>query len=311
MIIALALLASASCVSRNNHELVVMQLDATRTALSAHQADSRGEASTLLMQIKDLEKQIHSRQMQLDALADRDMGHIGELRELQLEYAELLSIASTPPECPVPPPPTRRRRPKTPPVCPPWEVEPMVLASVEQMKRALAHEAQAEFAEGRVAERHQRLIEQFAPLVEEGWVTVERRGEASVVTLPAAKLFQEGRVMLSPRGDDILQQTADALSKLHGREMSIRGHTDNSAFHSAELASNWELGFARSALVLRVLRDMKTTQPAHAESWADTKPIGDNDTEEGRKRNHRVELWLTEIEGLEERFDPTPDEPKP
>lgn len=70
--------------------------------------------------------------------------------------------------------------------------------------------------------------------------------------------------------------------------IEIQGHTDT----TGEDDYNLELGFKRAEAVLRYL-NMRHGLPLHrmsAISYGEAAPIGDNSTQEGRKRNRRVVL---------------------
>jgi len=116
--------------------------------------------------------------------------------------------------------------------------------------------------------------------------TVDERGV--VLTLPAdALLFDAGSADIGDRGVEILQQVAEVL-KGTTNELLIEGHTDSRPLVGD---SNWDLSSQRAASVAEVLIAAGIDpERLVVEGFADTRPVADNDTEEGRRKNRRVEL---------------------
>lgn len=99
--------------------------------------------------------------------------------------------------------------------------------------------------------------------------------------------FQSGSAVLTPVGQGILNDMAVALNKVGGRSVRIIGHTDDQGIPATNLA----LSLARANTVKAYL----ITKGLHAESLTaqglgSTKPIADNATDEGRRRNRRIEF---------------------
>lgn len=76
-------------------------------------------------------------------------------------------------------------------------------------------------------------------------------------------------------------------------EVRIAGHTDNTPINTLEFPSNWELSAARAISVAEEL--MLNSVPGSdisAVGYADSRPVGNNSSAEGRALNRRVELVL-------------------
>lgn len=300
------LLLLASCVTPSHHELVVMQLDATRAALSAQQASSREESADLETQLTALEHEIDMRQAQLDLLTAQHISHEADLEALRERYAALLAEAkatAVPPPTPAPLRPSPHPKVPLAPIPPPT---PVLDASVAEMKAALAVSADDAFQKKRAAQRFGLVQDRFKGLVADGFATVEQHGSSAVVVILAAKLFNEGTVELSPRGEDIAKRAATAMAGMDGWDVEIEGHTDVAPYHSPELPSNWELGFARGIAVLRALQQAGMDETAHVTSFAGTEPRFPTDAPDAARENARVEIWLSEIPDIDKRFAPTP-----
>jgi chemotaxis protein MotB len=88
----------------------------------------------------------------------------------------------------------------------------------------------------------------------------------------------------------------------------IEGHTDNLPIKTVEFPSNWQLSAMRSANVIYFLSSAGGVSEAQLSSaaFADQHPIASNDSDEGRRRNRRVDIvfmkgqWQTagKTEGL-------------
>jgi chemotaxis protein MotB len=81
------------------------------------------------------------------------------------------------------------------------------------------------------------------------------------------------------------------------RRVLIEGHTDNVPIGPqlrSRFPSNWELSTARATEVVRRLIDRTHLAPERVQpaGRADTDPVVSNDTEDGRRRNRRIEIIL-------------------
>lgn len=75
--------------------------------------------------------------------------------------------------------------------------------------------------------------------------------------------------------------------------IAVHGHTDAVPIHSVRYPSNWELSGARAGSVVRYFEaNGIDKQRLRAVGFADTRPLADNDSAEGRASNRRVELVL-------------------
>lgn len=106
-------------------------------------------------------------------------------------------------------------------------------------------------------------------------------------------LFDSSQADLSRSGLSVLRRIVGVLGET-GHEITVEGHTDSVAVRrNVRYPSNWELSSARAGSVVRYLQanGIASTR-LKAIGYADTRPIGDNHTPEGRARNRRVELLI-------------------
>jgi len=110
-------------------------------------------------------------------------------------------------------------------------------------------------------------------------------------------LFDSGESVIKPAGLEVLRRVGTILKKVEGREIEVQGHTDNVPI-VGQLAkrypTNWELSTARATNVARFLQDAAKLEPTllFAAGFSEYRPRAPNDTEEGRRRNRRIEILL-------------------
>ena len=100
--------------------------------------------------------------------------------------------------------------------------------------------------------------------------------------------FDTGSDRLRPESTPTLKEIAAMLKEHADLRLAIEGHTDN----VGQAAANQSLSEARAAAVRKHLVDSYGIDAARLEAkgLGATKPVGSNDTPEGRQSNRRVEL---------------------
>ena len=114
------------------------------------------------------------------------------------------------------------------------------------------------------------------------------------ITLNDRFLFDIGRANLKADSTETLKRLASLFKQLQTM-ISIEGHTDNLPITSkSKYADNWELSGARALSVLRYFIDKESLDPEGFQyaGYADTRPVGDNNTSAGRQKNRRVEITV-------------------
>jgi chemotaxis protein MotB len=178
-------------------------------------------------------------------------------------------------------------------------------ASVQEMTTALAElEKRRAEAEARVQE-FKKLLDRFKTLIESGRLKVKIVEGRMVVELATDILFASGSATLSKEGKAAISEVARLLASIPGREFQVAGHTDNVPIATAQYPSNWELAGARAITVVRTM--VQAGMPPErisAASYADTKPVAPNDSNETRAQNRRIEIVvvpdLSSLPGSEE-----------
>ena len=158
---------------------------------------------------------------------------------------------------------------------PGWEAkgrEVTTLSSVEEIKSALSEE------------------------IADGIAEVEKQGDSVLIRLTKADSFVSGEATLSKNFESTLLRVGTALEDTIGI-IRVEGHTDNQMVgFSDRYKSNFDLSAARAAAVADYLMASTQLQTGRMTitGLADTKPMADNTTPEGRAKNRRIELYLDE-----------------
>ncbi|MBW2940395.1 OmpA family protein [Zhongshania sp. CAU 1632] len=130
--------------------------------------------------------------------------------------------------------------------------------------------------------------------ISEGLVEVENDGnKVIIIRIRERGSFPSGKSDLSPGFDAVIVKFGNVLDDISG-QIVVAGHTDNRPIHTDRFYSNWDLSSARAATVIRSIVERSGQSPARfrVAGYADTRPIADNKTVEGRARNRRVEIFM-------------------
>ncbi len=99
--------------------------------------------------------------------------------------------------------------------------------------------------------------------------------------------FQTGKAILRPESEDALNQVLRFLENNPSMRLEISGHTDN----TGSLRINQKLSRDRAGAVVNYLVGKGIPQSMlESKGYADTQPVADNNTSEGRTQNRRVEF---------------------
>jgi OOP family OmpA-OmpF porin len=110
--------------------------------------------------------------------------------------------------------------------------------------------------------------------------------------------FEPGSARIDGTGATILDEIAEILKECGEIRMEVAGHTDSQGREEM----NARLSLERARAVLDELRLRRVlTSGLEAKGYGESRPIADNDTEEGRETNRRIEFRLI-------RPDPAPEE---
>ena len=128
-------------------------------------------------------------------------------------------------------------------------------------------------------------------------VSLEPRG--LVVSMKEAAFFPAASDGINREAYPIIEKVADSIRKLKN-PVRLEGHTDAIPIRSRRFPNNWTLAAARSIAMLELLEKKFGINRANmaVAGYADTVPIADNKTAEGRAKNRRVDIIILNQFGL-------------
>jgi chemotaxis protein MotB len=150
----------------------------------------------------------------------------------------------------------------------------------------------------KLQETYNGLVTNLKKELQAGQIEVKQLRDGLRVNVAQDILFDSGSAALDKNGTEVLQRVAAQLKKSPHQIMVI-GHTDNQPIGPAlvkQYPTNWELGGARAASVVRLFDDSGiSARRLRAVSMADTQPVASNKTVEGRAKNRRIEIRLRPV----------------
>ena len=148
------------------------------------------------------------------------------------------------------------------------------------------------------------LLDALAPLVRQGQVRVTQSARGINIEINASVLFAPGEARLGEDSSQALKAVA-AVLKDDDHAIQVEGHTDTTPIATSMFPSNWELSAVRASSVVRLFIDHGIGGARlTAVGYGDTRPVGPNDSADGRLRNRRVEVMI--LSGLPETVTEVP-----
>jgi chemotaxis protein MotB len=180
-------------------------------------------------------------------------------------------------------------------------------ATQKELEAALAdYKRRADQLE-RIKQRFEQLRKKLEALTSLG-LSVSIRNNRMMISLPGDVLFDSGKDTLKKDGEEILDKVAQIINgdaSLRSRFYQVAGHTDNAPLKGGVFRDNWGLSLMRARTVLLyIIAPEKGALPDKrwsAAGFADTDPVADNESPEGRMKNRRCELVV--VPSAEEMLD--------
>lgn len=123
----------------------------------------------------------------------------------------------------------------------------------------------------------------------EASTSIDKRG--LVVSLNNAVFFDSGSADIRSDYKESLLEIGKIICTIDNF-IRIEGHTDNVPMKSEIFPSNWDLSAARAANVVRLFLDGAggTPEKMIAVGYGEYRPVADNNTDEGRIKNRRIDI---------------------
>jgi flagellar motor protein MotB len=162
----------------------------------------------------------------------------------------------------------------------------------------------------REAERR-RILENLYSRLKTRGVSVSLDPGNGIIRLPEELFFDSGQAVLRPQGvqalkilaaelNDVLQRWCSLDENFRLEALFVEGHTDNVPIKNARFGDNWELSTARAVNIARALKQFQPEiavfrNPGNlpvlgVSGYGENRPVADNSTDVGRRRNRRIDL---------------------
>ena len=129
----------------------------------------------------------------------------------------------------------------------------------------------------------------------EGLTVIQKNGKV-YISLEEDLLFASGKYEVNSGGVSALSKLSTALASQKDLEILVEGHTDSIPLSGRGLVKdNWDLSVMRATNVVKVLLKTPSLDPLQltAAGRAEFVPISTNKTKEGRSANRRIEMILS------------------
>jgi chemotaxis protein MotB len=151
-----------------------------------------------------------------------------------------------------------------------------------------------------IADRSGLTLAQLLPIlsqalqqeIQSGRLTLRMTSRGLTISFTQAALFPSGEDEIAADFYPTIQKIAGAMNKVRNPARA-EGHTDSVPIHNSKFRSNWELSAARSIALMELFTKYGVARERLSiAGYADTAPVDSNDTEEGRRRNRRVDIII-------------------
>ncbi len=165
---------------------------------------------------------------------------------------------------------------------------------VLDLERGLKADLRSELEKVRAdAETRQQSLYEALQQIQGKYATITREARGTIVSLPDI-LFDFGKATLKLDAEFNLVRVATILNQFPEMRIAVEGHTDN--------VGTPEYNLTLSTARAQAVHDFLVSQGVVAErmtvqGYGMTRPVSDNDTDEGRARNRRVDLVIEEQPG--------------
>jgi chemotaxis protein MotB len=144
---------------------------------------------------------------------------------------------------------------------------------------------------------YDNLVQNMQSEIKSGKIQITQLKDKLTVNMVDRILFNSGEAEVNKQGQDTLEKVGAILKSIKDKQFRIEGHTDNKPISrelQAKYETNWELSAARATNVARYLIEKAGIEPVFISiaGYADTRPVADNATPEGRAKNRRIEIVL-------------------
>jgi chemotaxis protein MotB len=123
-------------------------------------------------------------------------------------------------------------------------------------------------------------------------IEIDAKDDKVVIRLMGESTFDSGKADIKPELKPMILQIGKILANNTAGDVAIAGHTDNVPIKRGPFKTNLKLSIARAATVAQFLLDNAAIEPRRVSTmgFGEYRPIADNLTPRGRRKNRRVEI---------------------
>ena len=139
-------------------------------------------------------------------------------------------------------------------------------------------------------------------------IEVEAGKDEVVIRLMGESTFDSGKADIKPELKPMILRIGQILAKQASGGIIIAGHTDNVPVKGGPFQTNLKLSIARAATVAEFLLHQASIDPKRVSTmgFGEYRPIADNRTDAGRRKNRRVEIIVGTLPSREVMEVPPP-----
>ncbi len=138
--------------------------------------------------------------------------------------------------------------------------------------------------------------ESLKKFIDKKLISVKSTSEGLVLTFSEKLLFKSGNAEIERDAYPALDSLASVLAGID-KQIKVDGHTDAKPIKTFRFESNWHLSSARALSIgYRLISKGVSENNLMIRAFGSQRPIADNDSEEGKATNRRVEITISELE---------------
>ena len=144
-----------------------------------------------------------------------------------------------------------------------------------------------------VANAQLTTVQKFLqPEIDQKLVVVEEDASTVRVRTTVGQLFKSGSDQLEPGRTELFQRIGKAVETQKG-SVTVEGHTDSDKISSLAFPDNMALSKARAETVATIVKaTLSDASRVQTAGFGATRPIGSNDSPDGKSLNRRVEIVI-------------------
>ncbi|NKF50132.1 flagellar motor protein MotB [Shewanella sp. WXL01] len=171
-------------------------------------------------------------------------------------------------------------------------------ATAQQTAEAVKKDAAS--SQENINEQVKKMAEQLNEEIVDGAIEIESLGQQIIIRIREKGSFASGSGFLQPKFKPIVRSIGELLKDVPGI-ITVSGHTDGAHINNELYSSNWDLSSKRAVAVAHELMQVEGFDERRMKvvGEASNKPLVDNNSNQSRARNRRVEIAIEQGKPME------------